>query len=158
MRKRATLLLMVIGIAVGIAACGRASQADIYRALGITPTPTLSAADRAATAQAAVAAATRAAAAAGAGGGPVGNAAQGATWFNVQCAGCHQPGGGGTGPDLTAKGGPGAAITYDKLLTLIRSGTGHTPPGPYSATDLVNGLSDQQVADLTAYLHQQAGS
>src|SRR5829696_2800462 len=43
MRTRLTFLVATLGIAVIAVACGRASQADIDSALGITPTATLSA-------------------------------------------------------------------------------------------------------------------
>ena len=53
---RGWLLGTVVVTALVLAACGRATEEQIDQALGITPTPTLSAADLAAATEAAVAA------------------------------------------------------------------------------------------------------
>lgn len=155
MIRRAMVLAVVIVTTVALVACGRASQEQINAALGITPTPTLSAANMTATAQAVAALKTRTAASNGSPGaaGPVGNVASGNMQFQTQCAGCHQPGGGGAAPDILAKGSAGSKVTYQTLLPLVRQGKNHTPPGPYTTLE----LTDQQVADLVAYILSQAG-
>lgn len=156
MIKRATLLVVVIVTSVALVACGRASQEQINAALGITPTPTLSAANLTATAKAMIALATRASAGSGSPGAaaaPAGNVTSGSMQFQTQCAGCHQPGGGGTAPDILAKGSAGSKVTYQTLLPLVRQGKNHTPPGPYTTLE----ITDQQVADLVAYILSQAG-
>lgn len=156
MIKRAMVLVVVFVTTVALVACGRASQEQINAALGITPTPTLSAANMTATAQAVIALRTRTAASSGSPGaaaGLVGNAASGNMQFQTQCAGCHQAGGGGTAPDILAKGSAGAKVTYQSLLPLVRQGKNHTPPGPYTTLE----ITDQQVADLVAYIVSQAG-
>lgn len=61
---------------------------------------------------------------------------------------------GGAGPDILAPGSPGASVTADSLLPLIREGEGHTPPGPYKPTE----ISDKQIADIAAYLLTSPGS
>jgi mono/diheme cytochrome c family protein len=157
MARRAALLISLIAVAVGVAACGRASQAEIDQALGITPTPTPSqeqiAASTAAAASA-VAAQTAAAANPAPGGGQaaaVGDVTRGSRQFTTQCAGCHRPG--GPGGDILAPGGPGVDVTYETLLPLIREGNGHpVPPGPYPATL----LSDSAVQDLAAFIRSRA--
>ena len=157
MRTRPALLTTIIGVAVLVAACGRASEQEINQALGITPTPTLSAEQIATgTAAAAAAAATRTAEAAMAGSpgaaAALGDVASGKTQFNTWCLNCHRVG--GTGPDLLAAGGPGANLTTEQLLPMIRTGENHSPPGPYQTFM----LSDKAVADITAYLRSEAGS
>jgi len=152
MIKRASLLVMAIGIAVAAVACGRASQADINRALGITPTPTLTAGQQAATAKAIAALATQEAAGGSPGSIVAGDPNQGSIAFNTQCAGCHQVGGGGSAADITAKGSAGAKVTYAQLKALIRTGQGHNPPGAFTELE----ISDQAIADIYAYLHQSA--
>ena len=159
MRTRAFLLVAVVGVALVVAACGRASQAEINQALGITPTATASAEQiAAATAAASAAAATRTAVVANAGSpgaGPavaaVGDVTRGSTQFLVQCSGCHGPG--GAGGNLREPGGPGAAVTADNLLVLIREGANH-PPGPYTTAQ----LSDASVRDIATYIQAQAGT
>ena len=157
MGKRGLLLVVTIAVATLAVACGRASEAEINQALGITPIPTASMEQLAAQAVAAASATSRAAAATvaspGAGTAPVGDVTRGRRQFTTQCAGCHRAG--VAAPDLVSPGGVGAGITLDTLLPLVRQGTGHpVPPGPYSATR----LSDAAVADIAAYIRDQAGS
>ncbi|MDP9353878.1 MAG: c-type cytochrome [Chloroflexota bacterium] len=156
MRTRSTLLATIIGVAVLVAACGRATEEEINQALRITPTPTRSAEEIATgTAAAEVAAATRTAEAAMAGspGAAValGDVTRGKTQFNTWCLNCHRAG--GTAPNVLEAGGPGASLTYEQLLPLIRTGENHTPPGPYQTFT----LNDKAVADITAFIRAEAG-
>lgn len=140
MRRRFTFLVALVGIALVGAACGRASEVEINQALGITPTATASA-----TAEA------RALALSSPGAGALGDVTQGAMQFQTWCAGCHRPG--GLGPDIRAPGSVGASVTADSLLPLIRDAEGHSsPPGPYQTTE----ISNAQIADIAAYLNDQA--
>ena len=151
--RRLTTLVSVISIALLAAACGRATQEQINQALGITPTPTMSAAQIAsATAATSATSAAREVAAASPGAAALGDVTAGSRQFNTWCSGCHGPG--GAGPDILAPGSPGATVTADSLLPLIREGEGHTPPGPYKPTE----ISDKQIADIAAYLRSSAGS
>lgn len=156
MRTRAFSLVSVTALVLLVAACGRATDAEIDQALGITPTATASAAQLATGTARAAAAATQAAVAA-AGGSPgaevaaVGDVTRGSRQFTVSCMGCHRAG--GAGPDLLAPGGPGAAASAATLLPLLREGVGHAvPPGPYTATE----LSDATIANLAAYIQSRA--
>jgi mono/diheme cytochrome c family protein len=159
MRTRATLLVSVIGVALVVAACGRASEDEINRALGITPSPTRSAADLAtATASAVAGAATRTAAALvasspGASGSPgavaAGDIAAGTRQFTTWCAECHRPG--GRGPDILAPGSAAAGITVEEIMPLLREGTGGHPS--YRTFE----LSNKAIADLVAYIQSKAG-
>jgi hypothetical protein len=60
------------------------------------------------------------------------------------------------GPDIRSAGSPGATVTADSLLALVRDGVGHPeppdPPGVYRTTE----ISDKQVADIAAYLNDQS--
>ena len=59
------------------------------------------------------------------------------------------------GPDIRSPGSPGATITAETLLPLVREGVGHRTARstwPYSTTE----ISDKQVADIAAYLRDQA--
>lgn len=156
MHRRAALLVTFVGIAIGVAACGRASQIEIDQALGITPTPTLSAEQLAAStvaAASAVAAQTVAAQAAEAGGqaAALGDVTRGSRQFTTQCAGCHRPN--GPGGDILAPGSGGADVNAETLLPLVRNGTGHpVPPGPFPATL----LSDAAVRDIAAFIRSRA--
>ncbi len=158
MGTRTALLVVTIAVATLAVACGRASEADINQALGITPVPTVSAEQRAAESAAAAASASARSAAAAMGSQVVGAAPQGDVTvgrrqFTTLCAGCHRAG--GAGPDILAPGSAGAGLTYETLLPLLREGTGHpVPPGPFPATR----LSDAAIAGLAAYIQQQAGS
>lgn len=155
MVRHAAFLITLVAVAVGVAACGRASQAEIEQALGITPTPTMSADQLAAsTAAAASAVAAQTVAAqnpAPAAAAVLGDVTRGSRQFTTQCAGCHRPG--GPGGDILAPGGPGAGVAFETLLPLVREGTGHAvPPGPYPPTL----LSDSAVQDLAAYIRSRA--
>ena len=151
MHRRLALLVTVVSVALTAAACGRATEEQINQVLGITPTATMSVAEIAAATEAANAtSAARTAAASSPGAETLGDVAQGERQFNTWCQGCHGPG--GIGPDIRSPGSPGASVTAAALLPLVREGTGHTPPGPYKTTD----ISDQQVADIAAYLTSEA--
>jgi mono/diheme cytochrome c family protein len=155
--KRAALLLTVVSLALVLVACGRATEADILAAVGITPTATQSA-EQIATSTAAAAA--QQTAAAGAASSPavdvaaLGDVNRGRNTFNTWCLNCHQPGGSGTGPDLLAPGGPGASITLESLTVLIREAPEHNPPGPYDSTF----ISDRSIGDLAAYILSESSS
>ena len=153
MTRRASLLTTIIAVALMAAACGRASEEQINQALGITPTPTASAEQVAsATAAASASEAASALAASSPGAVALGDVTQGQRVFTTWCSGCHGPG--GQGGDIRSPGSPGASVSVDTLLPLIRDGEGHTPPGPYSATE----ITDKQVTDVAAYLLSEAGS
>lgn len=152
MRRRFTLLVSVITIALVAAACGRATEVEINQVLGITPTATMSTEEIAAATEAASATTeARLLAASSPGAGALGDVSQGARQFQTWCSGCHGPG--GAGADILSPGSPGASVTADSLLPLIREAVGHaTPPGPYLPTE----ISDGQIADIAAYLNDQA--
>jgi mono/diheme cytochrome c family protein len=145
---------MVVGVALVAAACGRATEDQINQALGITPTATLSAEQIASATEAASAtAAARLLAASSPGASALGDVTQGRRQFTTWCSGCHGPG--GAGPDILSSGSPGASVTADTLLPLVREGTGHaSPPGPYLPTE----INDDQIADIAAYLNSEAAS
>jgi mono/diheme cytochrome c family protein len=158
-KLRPVLLLTTIAVALGLAACGRATPEQIDQALGITPTPTLTV-EQMATATAApgatAAARTALALAASTPGGAVaqlGDVRRGERQFLTKCGGCHgsanAPGG-----NLLAPGGPGANVTFESLLPLVREGKGHaSPPGPIAASQ----LDDATIHDLVAYIRSKAG-
>ena len=150
--RHVVLLVSLITIALGAAACGRATEDQINQALGITPTATESAEQVAAAAEAASATASaRLLAASSPGAVALGDVSQGSRQFQTWCSGCHGPG--GVGPDIRSPGSPGASVTAATLLPLVREGVGHAdPPGPYRTTE----ISDKQVADIAAYLRDQA--
>ena len=150
--QRFVLLVSLITIALGAAACGRATEDQINQALGITPTATQSAEQVAAATEAASAtAAARQLAASSPGAAVLGDVSQGSRQFQTQCSGCHSPG--GAGPDILSPGSPGETVTAETLLPLVREAVGHSdPPGPYPKTL----ISDKQVADIAAYLRDQA--
>ncbi len=142
----------VVTVALTLAACGRASEDQINQALGITPTATMSAEQiTESTAAASATSAARELALASPGGDAAGDVTAGMRQFNTWCIGCHGPG--GAGPDILSPGSPGSAVDPASLLTMIREGEGHTPPGPYKPTE----LSDKQVTDLAAYLQSAPG-
>src|SRR5215217_1896128 len=120
MRTRLTFLVATLGIAVVAVACGRASQADIDSALGITPTATLSA-DQIATG-------TANAALAQSSGGTVGDVAQGRIQYQLRCLNCHRPNNAVNAPVLSGPDNPAVALTDEQLITLIRTGEGHSTP------------------------------
>jgi mono/diheme cytochrome c family protein len=158
MRHHGILLILAIGIAAGVTACGRANKEDIDQALGITPTPTPSASQLATGTAAAAAAAkarTAAAVAASTPGGreaaAVGDVIKGSRQFLTQCSGCHRPG--GAGPDILSPGSAGTDVTAENLLPLIRQGKNHAvPPGPYKTTE----ITDKAVIDIAAYISSKA--
>jgi mono/diheme cytochrome c family protein len=155
-RTKALLLFGMVGMTLIVAACGRASDADILSAIGITPTPTQSP-EQIATATAAVAAQQTAVAAAaaspGAGGAvAMGDITRGERTFNSNCVQCHTAG--AAGGDITAPGGPASALTLDSLTILVREGTNHTPPGPYQTFQ----VSDRALGDILAYLIAESSS
>ena len=146
---RAGLLLTVVGLALALTACGRASQSDIFAALGITPTPTRSPEEIASATAAAIAQQTAAASASGspAGGAVAGDVTVGRRIFITWCVNCHVPGGGGSAPDILVADGPASSMTFDEFKAFIRGGEEH-PPGPYRTSD----FSDRQLGDLWAYI------
>jgi mono/diheme cytochrome c family protein len=153
--RRFVLLVSLISVALGAAACGRATEDQINQALGITPTATQSAEQVAAATEAASAtAAARQLAATSPEAGALGDVTQGSRQFQTWCSGCHGPG--GQGPDIRSPGSPGETVTAESLLALVREGVGHpeppNPPGVYRTTE----ISDKQVADLAAYLRDQS--
>ena len=155
--RRFVLLVALITVALGAAACGRATEDEINQALGITPTATQSAEQLAAATEAARATAGArllAASSPGAAAAALGDVSQGSRQFQTWCSGCHGPG--GVGPDIRSPGSPGATITAETLLPLVREGVGHpeppNPPGVYRTTE----ISDKQVADIAAYLRDQS--
>ena len=150
--RRLVLLVALITVALGAAACGRATEDQINQALGITPTATESAEQMASATKAASAtAAARLLAASSPGAAALGDITKGSRLFQTWCSGCHGPG--GIGPDIRSPGSPGASVSAETLLPLVRQGVGHAdPPGPYSKTE----ITDAQVADIAAYLNDQA--
>lgn len=166
-RQQGTFLVAAVVVAVLAVACGRASEAEINQALGITPTATASAeqlatgtAAAAATSDARTAVAAAPAISPKAGESPAaaaaaavaGDVTRGRVQFLTNCQGCHGPA--GNGGNLLAAGGAGATMAFESVLPLIREGTGHpVPPGPYPATR----LSDSNIRDLVAFVRAQAG-
>jgi mono/diheme cytochrome c family protein len=150
--RRLVLLVALITVALGAAACGRATEDEINQALGITPTATQSAEQIASATKAANAtAAARLLAASSPGAAAQGDVTNGSRQFQTWCSGCHGPG--GVGPDIRSPGSPGATVSAETLLPLVREGVGHAdPPGPYSKTE----ITDAQIADIAAYLNDQA--
>jgi mono/diheme cytochrome c family protein len=153
LQRRLILMVTTIAIALVGAGCGRATQQQIDQALGITPTATLSPEQIAAeTAAASSTSAAHELALSSPGAAAVGDVAQGERQFETWCVGCHGPG--GVGPDILSPGSPGASVTAENLLPLVREGDGHTPPGPYKTTE----ISDKQIKDVAAYIQSSAGS
>lgn len=151
-RTRAGLLVTLTAVALLVMACGRASDAEIFSAIGITPTPTQSP-EQIATATAAVAAQQTAVAAAvaspGVGGGgavAMGDITRGGRTFNSNCVQCHSAS--AAGGDILAPGGPAGALTLETLTVLVRDAPNHAPPGPYQTFQ----ISDRALNDLLAYL------
>jgi mono/diheme cytochrome c family protein len=152
MRRRSSLLVTIIAIALTAAACGRATPQEIDQLLGITPTATHSAEEMArATSAASATGAAKLAAVSSPGAAGLGDVTRGQRQFETWCSGCHSPG--GSGPDILSAGSPGASVTADSLKALIRDGKGHTPPGPYKVTE----VSDKQILDIAAYLRSSPG-
>src|SRR5215211_5587564 len=94
--RRLVLLVALITVALGAAACGRATEDEINQALGITPTATQSAEQAVAATEAANSTAeARQLAASSPGAGILGDVTSGRRIFQTQCSGCHRPGGPG---------------------------------------------------------------
>ena len=159
-RRRSALLAALLGLAVLAVACGRASEADINSALGITPTATANAEQIAAVTATAEVRATQLAA--GAEGTPAsaddaaaallanGNLALGQTPFFQNCLSCHGP----NAPAGQLNGPNDADLSPGNFVALIRQGTGHpTPPGPFP----VSRVSDAQLRNLYAWLVSVSG-
>jgi mono/diheme cytochrome c family protein len=143
-RFRLSVLAAVTAVLL-VVACGRATDEQIDQALGITPTPTVDAELAAReTEEAAAQAASPADENAGV-------AALGQSKFQFNCQTCHSAS--GTGPDLLAKGGPGASLDYATLYPIVREGEGHSPsPGPIAEFT----LTDADIANIGAYIREQA--
>lgn len=149
-QQRAALLLAIGGLALALVACGRATESDIFAAVGITPTATRGPEEIAASTATAVAQQTAEAAEAGspaAEAAALGDVDRGRSTFNTWCLNCHTPGGGGQAPDILAPAGPGADLAPDAFTVFIREGETH-PPGPYRTSD----FSARQLGDLLAYI------
>jgi mono/diheme cytochrome c family protein len=163
-RTRLSFLMMCGLIAVVAVACGRASEEDIYQALGVTPTPTLSdqqIADETAAAvseeETQVAVETAMAASPVDGGSGVdlaaaGNPVMGRTTFLQRCQSCHRPGGAGPAPDLTVPGNPATALTDQEIVDLVRTGEGHGGTVPFDEV----ALREQQLYDVLAFIREQS--
>jgi mono/diheme cytochrome c family protein len=156
MGKRGAVLLMIVVIALGVTACGRATEEQINQALGITPTPTPSQADLAtSTAAAQATEEARLAAQASPSGAAtvaVGDVTRGRTQFQTNCMGCHGPFS-QIGPKLLEPGGVGVDLTLERLQAVVREGEGHpVPPGPYPQSR----VADSAIRDLYAYIQSEA--
>lgn len=151
-RRRAAGLFAVIFIAIVAVSCGRATTEQINQALGITPTPTEDATLVAQQTAQANALATEQAGAASPGAevALIGNPTLGRMPYQFRCAQCHSAS--GPGPNLTQPGGPGKGMTYEKLYPVVREGKNH-PPGPMKTFQ----VTDSNIADIAAYIAQQAG-
>ena len=163
-RTRLSFLVMCGLITVVAVACGRASDDDIYQALGVTPTPTLSdqqIADQTAAAvsdeETQVALATALVASPVDGGGGVdlasaGNPVAGRTAFLQRCQSCHRPGGAGPAPELAGPSNPAVELTDQEIVDLVRTGEGH---GGTVAFDEV-AIREQQLIDVLAFIREQS--
>ena len=161
MRTRLSFLVIILGVAVVAAACGRASDDDILSALGITPTATLSVEQIATgTAAAIIAEQTRAAAMANiesGSGSPVslaaaGDVTQGKTQFQIRCLRCHQPAGTGSAPALAGPGNVATNYSDQGIIDLIRGDDHASPPGPLNEVT----ISDRQMINIIAYIRDQS--
>lgn len=142
-RQRSSVLGLIAAV-LFVVACGRATEEQIDQALGITPTPTIDAAEAVRATEAAEAAlATPADPNAGV-------AALGQTKFQFNCQICHSPS--GSAPTLLEQGGPYADIDYATLYPILREGEGHDPPGAYQTFT----LTDDDIANIGAYIRDQA--
>jgi mono/diheme cytochrome c family protein len=156
MRKRGSILaLTFLSVLIVVVACGRASEEDINKALGIVPTATLTDEQIAQATEAAEAAAS-AIAAGGTpepvnGGLPVGDVRLGQQQFQFQCMQCHQPSGAGQGGAITGADSPAIALTDQEIFDLVRTGEGHE--GQQGLSELR--VSDQQLASIIAYIRDQ---
>jgi mono/diheme cytochrome c family protein len=161
-RHRAYWLIAVVCLATFAVACGRASEADINAALGITPSPTLSADDIATSTALASDNATRVA-----GGGEgvdtaaddttdltvLGNPMIGRTSFLSNCTGCHAANGSGVAAPVPGASGMAALLTDMQLYNVIREGTNHGEDvgGPGARAN----LTDKQIYDMIAFIRNQ---
>lgn len=151
-------------IAVIAVACGRASQDEVYQALGITPTPTLSdqqiaenTAVAVAEAETEVAVLTAVAASPVDGGGganlaAAGNPLSGRTSFQQRCMSCHRVGGTGIAPELAGPGNPATALTDQEIVDLVRTGEGHGETVPFDEV----AIREDQLIDVLAYIREQS--
>jgi mono/diheme cytochrome c family protein len=157
MRKRGSILAVTLLTVLVVVACGRASEQDINKALGIEPTATLSGEQIAQATKAAEAAASAIAA-----GSPVATQAGGAVLaqgdvrlgqqqFTFQCGQCHRPEGSGRGPALLGADSPVNDMTDQQLFDLVRLGEGHGDQPPVSTAR----LSDRQLASIVTYIRDQ---
>ncbi|MCC6704752.1 MAG: cytochrome c [Thermomicrobiales bacterium] len=159
-RHRAYWLIAIVSLATFAVACGRATEADINAALGITPTPTMSTDDIATATAEAAANATRVAE-----GGEdaaaqdttnlasLGNAMIGRTTFLSNCTGCHVANGSGVAPPLPGANGLAAPLTDTQLYNTIRDGANHGADigGPGAKAN----LTDKQIYDMIAFIRAQ---
>jgi mono/diheme cytochrome c family protein len=155
MRKRGSVLaLTFLSVLIVVVACGRASEEDINKALGIEPTATLSG-EQIAQATESAGAAASAIAAGGtpevASGLPVGDVRLGQQQFQFQCMQCHQPTGAGPGGAITVPDSPAVALTDQEIFDIVRNGEGHPGQQPVSAIR----ISDMQLASIIAYIRDQ---
>jgi mono/diheme cytochrome c family protein len=155
MRKRGSVLaLAFLSVLIVVVACGRATEEEINKALGIEPTATLSGEQIAQATESA-----NVAASAFALGGtpevetglPVGDVRLGQQQFQFQCMQCHQPSGAGQGPALTVVDSPVIVMTDQEIFDTVREGTGHTGQQPISSVR----ISDNQLASIIAYIRDQ---
>ena len=158
-RSRASFLVMCLVLSVVVVACGRASQEEIDEALGSTPTMTdeeltLETAQALTQQQTREAVQQQQLATPGNEGAvdiaSTGNPTLGRTTFAQRCMGCHKAG--GIGPDLAGPTSPINTMTDQEIIDLLRSGDGHTPPGPLTTVD----ISDSNMPNLLAYLREQS--
>lgn len=159
-RRRSSLIVCLLSLAVLAVACGRASEDDINSALGITPTATRNAEQIAGATTTAQAQETQVAA--NAAGTPAsaddaaaqllanGNVALGQTVFFQNCLSCHGP----NAPAGVLNGPNDADLSAGSFAALIRDGTGHpAPPGPFPTQR----ISDDQLRNLYAWLVSVSG-
>lgn len=160
LRRRSSLMVCLVSLAVFAVACGRASEDDVNSALGITPTATRNAEQIAGATTTAQAQATRIAA--GAAGTPAsaddaaaqllanGNVALGQTVFFQNCLSCHGP----NAPAGALNVPNDSDLSGGSFVALIRDGTGHpAPPGPFATQR----ISDDQLRNLYAWLVSVSG-
>lgn len=155
MRKRGSVLaLTFLSVLIVVVACGRASEEDINKALGIVPTATLSGEQIAQATESANAAASAIAAGGTPEGGvamPVGDVRLGQQQFQFQCMQCHQPSGAGAGGAITTADSPAIALTDQEIFDLVRTGEGHAEQEGVSEVR----ISDMQLASIIAYIRDQ---
>ena len=155
MRKRGSILaLAFLSVLIVVVACGRASEEDINKALGIEPTATLSGEQIAQATESAAAAASAIASGATpvpASGIPVGDVRLGQQQFQFQCMQCHQPSGAGQGGAITTANSPASELTDQEIFDIVRTGEGHEGQQPVSEVR----VSDTQLASIIAYIRDQ---